>query len=213
MGVKYFPSGQPLQFCRPKNFSGALSLIVFLVAMQAAFGQNARAGSNPEVSIRDEYDVYSALLNALSRYSKPRLIVVADSTVTRDALELSYDYLQDIKQKAPELLTDFAEKNSEAVLITPNFHTKVRCVLITQDEIDRIFSLDESASWSLFRKGYPGSNGITWLSRVGFDKKKTTAAVYAEEVQGINRGGGYYYILRKVNGKWKVAYREMSWVT
>lgn len=188
-------------------------MIIFLLALQAAFGQNARAGSSPENNLNDEYDVYSALLDVLSRYSKPLLIVVADSTVTRDVLELSYDYLQEIQQKAPELMTDFAEKNSEAVLITPNFHTKVRCVLITQDEIDRIFAFDESASWAMFRKRYPGAKGITWLSRVGFDKKKTTAAVYAEEVQGINRGGGYYYILRKVKGKWKVAYREMCWVT
>jgi len=51
------------------------------------------------------------------------------------------------------------------------------------------------------------------LSRIGFNSSKTQALVYVANVCGGLCGTGEFYLLGKVDGKWKIQNELIVWIS
>ncbi len=67
--------------------------------------------------------------------------------------------------------------------------------------------------WTSFHKKYPNSSGIRFFSNVGFNDRHDEAFVYAAKTCGGLCGGGEYFSLKKVNGKWEILKQHPLWVS
>lgn len=83
---------------------------------------------------------------------------------------------------------------------------------MNDSEVNEIFS-DPNAGWDFFYKKYPDSQGITTLSRVGFNIDKTKALVYFGTQSDGLAGTGYYVILQKEINRWKIVKKQMLWIS
>jgi hypothetical protein len=75
-------------------------------------------------------------------------------------------------------------------------------VFVAADKMLAAFKNDSEVGWKEFYKSYPGANGLTYLSAVGFDSQKATAVVNIQHVCGPLCGFGSLIVLRKVGAKW-----------
>jgi hypothetical protein len=83
-------------------------------------------------------------------------------------------------------------------------------ILLSDKEIDRIFN---SGGWDEFYSQYPNSRGIVWISRVGFNKKKTQALFYFGNQYTDSAGEGYLILLTKAGGAWKEQTHVTVWIS
>lgn len=130
----------------------------------------------------EEYEVYAALFrNPPSGI--PRCDVVLGRMTDKS----------EIKGTKPgfdrALVKDFNEKNRISLRLENAFPDD-GSVIVTFD--------DEKSPRSLPRAGK------TYVSRVGFDDRRSTALVHVNHVAGPRSGGEYYITLRKQNGMWAV---------
>lgn len=64
-----------------------------------------------------------------------------------------------------------------------------------------------------FQTRFPNSSGYFVVSHVGLNLSKTEAIIYGEHICSGLCGGGDYFLLRKVNGVWRVVDRHVIWVS
>jgi hypothetical protein len=145
----------------------------------------------------DEYAVYSDLIS--SRYAKDgvSLIVVEDHTSGES------DGIWELHGIDGELLKDYQAKNKAAYGLERRFSLKTSYELISEGEAIDTLS-DYEGDWDTFYEIYPDSQGILILSRVGFDKNKTQALVYACNQAGPAAIEGIYCLLARNGNAWAV---------
>jgi hypothetical protein len=145
----------------------------------------------------DEYAVYSDLIN--SRYAKDgvSLIVVEDHTSGES------DGIWELHGIDGELLEDYQARNKAEYGLERLFSLKTSYELISEGEALDTLS-DYEGAWDTFYEIYPDSQGILILSRVGFDKNKTQALVYACNQAGPAAIDGNYYLLVRNGASWIV---------
>jgi hypothetical protein len=56
--------------------------------------------------------------------------------------------------------------------------------------------------WERFHRRFTNAAGLIRISRIGMDRKGTTAVIYFAHQEGYLSGGGTTLVLRKQNGKW-----------
>lgn len=86
------------------------------------------------------------------------------------------------------------------------------CVLLTAAEMHSFFE-PSAGGWDAFYARYPESQGIMELSRVGFNAEMTQALVYVGNQSHWLAGAGFYYLLAKEGGTWKVVGQVMVWIS
>jgi hypothetical protein len=162
----------------------------------------------------EEVAVYAAAIRAyLGRNPDP--LVLADQT----ALDLGGDItttLAELAQQlpglAPETLASLGARNSRSEPVRPDMALPFRYVLISPEEERAIFQSD-GGGWDEFYRRYPNAQGIMRLSRVGFSGDVTQAVVYVGNQSHYLAGAGYYYLLARENGAWRVVTSVMTWIS
>jgi hypothetical protein len=164
----------------------------------------------------DEYAVYSDFYNngisEVDSLSIDKLVFI-DSTTTR--YKLSDDELKYLESNfgltlSESLVEDFRQKNFRTYKINPFFDLEIDYVLISQNELNMLFEKD---GWAAFYEEYPNSQGITNLSRVGFNHEKSEALFYVGTQSAGLSGIGYFIYLKKENGIWNEYKSKDMWVS
>ncbi|MEO6393056.1 MAG: hypothetical protein ABIP75_14505 [Pyrinomonadaceae bacterium] len=204
-------------FYDAKNFTYR-TIEYFSAAEVASYKKGATAPPKTDEVLRntesDEYLVYDALLADWLGTDGPLRIVLGRFTKDRIMDEDSVDSAKPIGDVSKETSNDYGQKNRRRTyeLLKDLFPHPEKIILINDSETNELFS-DRTEGWKLFYVRYPNSQGMTTLSRVGFDSNKTEAVVYFGTQSDWLAGAGYQVILRKTEGIWKIASRRMLWIS
>lgn len=132
---------------------------------------------------REEYEVYAALFRGRVPSGIPHGWVELQKATSIKELrskKISTD-------KA--LLKDFNDKNRISYSLENAF---------PDDGVRRITIADDRAGL------LPLKEGKTYVSRVGFDKNRSTALVHVDHMAGPRAGAAYYVTLQKKDGEWVI---------
>jgi hypothetical protein len=191
-----------------KRLTLALIAALLLLSCRAAPGVGR---SSP--SLDDEYAVYSAVIQSTYLGEYIQSIVIQSTTrVDKDMAgseELKY-VQRELKEVTQSLMNDFTTQNRQLLALEQRFDLPVEVVLLTQEKIDAVFN---DGSWDEFYRQYPNSQGILVLSRVGFNSTVDQALVYAGCQSHYLAGAGYYYLMVKEDGAWKIKNQLMVWIS
>jgi len=180
-----------------------LALVLLILGSQVSFGQSAATAYD----ISEAYSVYAALLEK----KDTRKLVI--QTETEDYPTFGsikkYECLESPKGEESiydPIIADYKKINEKTWLLQRKFPASVSYELVPKSAYISFFEQHElEVGWKNFYKKYPGSDGITKLSAVGFNAKKTIAIVYLGNQCGGLCGGGVYHVLRKNDGKWSLS--------
>ena len=111
-----------------------------------------------------------------------------------------------------DLWKDYLARNDKAYPLSRGMEVGVEYVLIDTGEMSEIFN-DFEDGWEEFYNRYPGSPGITTLSRAGFNQEGTEALVYMGAQFHYLAGAGNLYRLEKQDGVWKIVDKVMLWIS
>ena len=191
-------------------------LLVILVIVLPACAANPAPLPTPSEAQIDtgQQNVYAALLQKLYSASS---YVIMDSTATGPAgvgdtastLDLMMQNMPGLDQQTAD---SFRVRNEAAYPVPQDMHLGSTYALLSQPNMRQIFSQNRDG-WQLFYEIYPGTAGITTLSRVGFNATLDQALVYVGTLSHWLAGAGYYVLLKKVNGAWIVDQQVMSWIS
>lgn len=157
---------------------------------------------------KEEQDVYSFFVNG-----NPALIL--QETATGMSGDDPQQTLKYIKSGLPGLKTDtansFMERNRQPSQLSNDMHLGVDYVLLSTEELSQITS---QPNWhEVLNEKYPGSEGYTIFSRVGFNNTFDQAVIYVGNVQGPLMGSGSYYLMQKQGGEWRIKEQVMVWIS
>ena len=190
-------------------------LVILVIVLPACAATPAPLPTPSEAQIdTGQQNVYAALLQKLYSASS---YVIMDSTATgpsgvgdtASTLDLMIQNLPGLEQQTAD---SFRVRNEAAYPVPPDMHLGSAYALLSQPNMRQIFSQNRDG-WQLFYEIYPGTAGITTLSRVGFNATLDQALVYVGTLSHWLAGAGYYVLLKKVNGAWIVDQQVMSWIS
>jgi hypothetical protein len=145
----------------------------------------------------DEYEVYSDLIDSHYVREGVNLIVIEDQTDPESG------GIRELHGIDGDLLEDYQAKNRISYDLKGLLNLDVDYELIGECEAQDLLSEYEKA-WDEFYSNYPGSQGILVLSRVGFNRDKNQALVYASNQAGPDELAGNYYLLERDGPSWTV---------
>jgi hypothetical protein len=158
----------------------------------------------------EEQDVYTAVFAPDTKF----LALRAETGVSFDNQPAEYDFFDGANPALKKATyEDFVARNSQEYALAEHFTPAIPHVFLTQDEAQAIFNDPDQDGWEEFYAAYPGSGGLTGLSRVGFDPSGTQALVYQDELCGPLCGAGFYILFEKEDGKWVERWRLMAWIS
>ncbi len=176
----------------------SLSLVLLLLVAAPLFGRQAAS----EKITNDEYAIYSTLID--SRFlPRGTHLAVIDSTVEFDINEVPIP---------KEFDDDLLPKIGKTYRLDRRLHIRVKYLLLTPIQLDRLFKRGVSIGWNSYWKTYHHATGLLSLSRVGYNSTRTRAFVYVAEACGPRCGNGYTYVLEKQNGAWKIRDEKQLWI-
>ncbi|MFZ0060403.1 MAG: hypothetical protein WAL47_00015 [Pyrinomonadaceae bacterium] len=121
-------------------------------------------------------------------------------------------------QKMPELaretIDDFHSRMKECHPLANKLGVPSKYVLVGSKDLKPLFpkgSFDRA--WSRFYAKYPGSSGIIQFSNPGFNRDYTQAVVSTGRSCGGLCGEGYFILLTKDQGAWKIKTKVGTWVS
>ncbi len=82
--------------------------------------------------------------------------------------------------------------------------------LIPDAEFKKILT---AGGWDEFYRRFPGSRGMIWLSRVGFNRDKNQALFYFGNQYTDYAGEGYLILMAKADGAWKEVAHITVWIS
>jgi len=164
-----------------------------------------------------EYEVYSAALNAIYAGSKEfDVLVVEDRTLSISHTEEEWtremkSLLRHMPGISQEMIDDFHSKNRGISSLTKSVNLPIKCVLIDAEESRKVFQ--GNISWSDFYFKYPKAQGLMALSRVGFNASEEQALIYIRNQRSYNIGEGFYVLLFKENHTWIIKEKYQSLIS
>jgi hypothetical protein len=220
--------------CEEYNMSRAyIAIIVFLLGNNCS---SKLVATGQQDYLMEESAVYRAYIdNYYLKFPFPKdsfddtpftMVVISDHT---SGFMIPLSYKPEIEKLSPrpsdDTIKSFLEKNdglypqkqlSEQTLKTVgrypiNRHIKlaIRHVLISDREREEIF---KDGRWSEFFRRYPGSRGIVYLSRVGFNVDMTEALLYFSHSYYDNAEGLLIY-LKGIEGNWRQVAERRVWIS
>ena len=113
---------------------------------------------------------------------------------------------------APELVTNFTERNQQPYPLAPVLDFGVDYQLLSQEEVDELYPQDKASGWKLFDEKYPDTVGFIHLSRVGFNADLGQALVYIAHYHYQQPLLGGYYLMTRQEGHWVIE-SAIEWIT
>jgi hypothetical protein len=156
-------------------------------------------------SINSEYAIYSKLISSF----KSKSIAIKQMT-SPPIFDSDYQELHtDMPSLELETFNDFTKKLKTIDTLENIFNSKKKIILISQKEIQIIFSQQNKDGWDTFYKKYGKTQGITSLSQIGFNNNKTQALVSDWTQSWMLSGSGYYSLYEFKRGRWILKYRKL----
>ncbi|MGD2249910.1 MAG: hypothetical protein PVF58_15995 [Candidatus Methanofastidiosia archaeon] len=173
---------------------------------------------------KEEYAVYNALIETgIYIFGTDSSVLSLEAIVVKDEASLefmkSYVVKKDqareyMAERMPEVeqetFEDFKMKNTEPYPLHNFFDVSIPIVLVNKEEINEILRKENGDN--IFLSTYNSDVFVT-LSRVGFNAEMDQALVYAGISTTIGFGIGYYVLLVKEGGHWKVHNGIEAWYT
>jgi hypothetical protein len=151
----------------------------------------------------DEQAVYAVFLA-----QNPGITLIRQDTATDTAPQSAQETAELIKAGLPgisdETIADYAKQNEQASQQLPaDMELGVAYQLLSAADLAEISS---QPNWGeVLQERYPDTEGYLFFSRVGFDAAHQQALVYVGRVYGPLGGEASYYLLKKVDGRWRIA--------
>ncbi len=149
----------------------------------------------------------------LSEVGEPAVILQSTASFLTEAdPEESMEYVKSgLDGISEETFKNYMARNVQSVELPADMNLGVKYVLLAPDELAEISS---QPNWGkLLAERYPGSNGYTVFSRVGFNNSFDQALVYVANVGGPLVGSGSYYLMEKKNGAWAMIEQVNVWMS
>ncbi len=203
--------------------------VIYSVCFVAAIALPLAA--NDETS-KDEYKIYSVVLEQLHVSPSVKQVVIGDKTtvVLLSDTEVWSDLPKVIElnkkgnrsQKGiwssealekitPAVWSDFKSRNgSTAAVDVPDIRLSVKTVSVDQAAL---VTDNKSDYWGSFYTKFPDSPGLIMVSQVGFDHKTKQALVYVYRTCGWLCGDGYLVLLSGSHGGWTIVGKYLCWVS
>lgn len=162
----------------------------------------------------EEYLVYSAYIE--DRFSYDTIVMINKTfwgvymVYAMGRTEGPYSLDEDMPTLSEETYEDFVAKNKESYILKDSFDVMAHIVLTSEEELNNLF---EDDGWSEFYEIYPSSQGIMNVSRVGFNTEMNQAFFYVGNQNHWLSGSGYYVLLEKKNGVWRIKNEVMIWIS
>jgi hypothetical protein len=203
-----------------------VAVTLFLYALSVAYA--VQAPTLPAIdSDAEHYKIYSLVLTEYFAKAKVQHIVVGEQTLLEfppimTAMTQFGDTMKKIRETAAkETLEDYTEKNRTPVILRGMFATIAPVLLISASERDTIFEIKGDGKKKTanpegmkeLQRLYPGSPGLSNLSRIGFNKSVDEALVYIGNICGGLCGSGRFFFLVKERGSWKIKLSATTWVS
>jgi hypothetical protein len=167
-----------------------------------------------------EYEVYSTVIQAMFVKEKVKIIVIAKQTTFynyKSILRMPEDdytrvMLEQLKPLSIDTIEGLEKSNLNQSELEAKLNLTVDYVLLGKQAPTNTPEA-YAEQWRSFYVKYPGSPGIISLSRVGFNGDRNQALVYvANSCEGLC-GKGYYVLLVKDGGGWRIEKDLMLWVS
>jgi hypothetical protein len=181
-----------------------------LAACTAGPAQTPAATPPADRIKKEEQAVYAFFL---SEVGEPAVILQNTASFLTEAdPEESMEYVKSVLDGiSDESFKNYMARNAQSVELPADMNLGVKYVLLTRDELAEIGS---QPNWGkLLAERYPGSNGYTIFSRVGFNNSFDQALVYVANVGGPLVGSGSYYLMEKKNGAWAMIEQVNVWMS
>jgi hypothetical protein len=172
----------------------------------------------------ERYAVYSAVIKDMYAEGGVKLLVISRDTgcwtpsdeekVGEERRSVEDYAVKKLPGLKLETVDDFNAEMKECVSLTKRLDIPLKYVFVTDEELKPIFPKDGKGTWwPGFYAKFPGSSGLISFSNVGFDRDVTQALVSTARGCGGLCGAGYYVLLEKEGGVWKVRSKTMTWVS
>lgn len=206
-----------------RNFALVFAILLFFIGIADAQKRKKSKTPVPKavsvkritlVSDADEYAVYQAVLREKFQTQTGRTIVL-NKEVTGCSTVIDRDVERQFSRDAlEEIFTDcYSKKNGNYELVGNYFQPEEKIVLVSEDEISKIFIPSCNSGWQRFYRKYPNSFGNTSFSRVGFDSRRNFAVVNFGNQSGCLVGGGQIVFLQKENDVWRIKKTQSTWAS
>ena len=177
----------------------------------------AQQYAEPEISYeneaeQDKYVIYSLsieyvyLRNLLSHNKNPieSIVVIAE---TNDLGEYWIEnFVEDLDNRdvPEEVIEDWKAEARSTEPLLRKFDFSYKYFLPTREELD---TFDADNFFGEFYIKYPDSNGLISVSRIGYDKARTTALIHVIHSYGTLGANYYFIVLEKKEGSWGISKR------
>jgi hypothetical protein len=194
-----------------------LLLLAGLVAscsLSPTLDQASLSATQAAAELEEQYAVYDGLITL--RYISPSLqrVVIYDHTGLEPSgdLEARFANLQEnFPELTPQMVVEFKAKNASPSPLESRFILGVDYVLVSDEQLHQLFAAQDG--WLEFYKQFPLSQGVMTLSQVAFNPSMDLALVYVGNQSGWLAGAGYYLLMEKENGVWKILKETMAWIS
>jgi hypothetical protein len=165
----------------------------------------------------EEYAVLSVALEQFGRTPRDSVVLVNETLVRdpgmySDSIHLSY-LKGHMLSLLDETIDDLEEKEAVAQLDHSAFPGPLRVKMITNAEIDSLFSRCPDDGWARFDEEYPGYDGFFRTTRVGFNKERDQSLVFITYSCGSLCGQGTYVLLSRRENVWKREKTLIVWIS
>ena len=211
-----------------------LSLVIIFVAGFGCHRQNdARTTESNVANVQTNYEIeqraaVSAIIRDMYIDDRTHLLVIqhADPCPTPAPSETPNPKVTEMRQQMedhafqgmPELtrdtIDDFHSRGKECHPLSSKLDIPIQYVLVGSKDLEMLFPKGEfDRAWSRFYAKYPKSSGIINFSNPGFNRDYTQAVVSTGRGCGGLCGAGYFVLLTKDSGVWKVKNKMGTWVS
>ena len=151
-------------------------------------------------------------IKTFNRHKVPELVLL--NVTTSPLRDAQFDTLNMFERKVllskdRQMLHDFCEKNKVSLKINPVAGLDKKITYISSLERKKIFA--KKGDWRAYYGNY-GVKPFVSISRPGFNQKMNKAFIYITYSLGKNDGAGYYLVMRKSWGKWRIKGNMLIWV-
>ena len=164
---------------------------------------------------QDEYVIYSLsiehvyLRNLLSHNKNPleSIVVIAETNDLGEYWIKNFAADLDDREISEEVIEDWMIESRTTEPLLRKFDFSYQYYLVSRDELDKF---DADNFFGEFYEKYPDSNGLISVSRIGYDKAKTTALIHVIHSYGTLGASYYFIVLEKKSGTWGISKRIVT---
>lgn len=210
----------------------AASLIVIFVVV-VVFGCDRNISKSTVAEIQAIYEIEKqAALSAIIRdmyiddrttllvlegadpCASPQPVATPDAKVEEERKQTEEYAVQKMPELARETIDDFHVRAKQCHPLANKLDIPIKYVLVTSKDLEPLFPKGGvDRAWTRFYAKYPGSSGTIDFSNPGFNRDYTQAIVSTGRWCGGLCGQGYFVLLTKDHGVWKVKTKIETWVS